>query len=83
MKLKRKANPNLKRIAKAYARPLETRPRDMAKLKQRQTMREEHLMNQEMLHKKTEHDKINQMLNQSISPQLRSAFIKQRAALVK
>jgi hypothetical protein len=81
--MKPKAKPNLKKLAAKYAKPLENRPRDMAKLKQRQTLREEHLMNQEMLHKKTEHDKINQMLNQNISPQLRSTFIKQRAALVK
>ena len=80
-KAKPKAKPKT-RAAKAraaqLARPLETRPRDMAALKQRQTLRAEHILGQDILAMKHERARITTMLNENISPQLRETLIKQR-----
>ena len=61
-----------------YARPLETRPREMDALKKRQTLRAEHTLGQDILAKKHERERITTMLNENISPQLRETLIKQR-----
>ena len=71
----------LKAKATYLARPLYARPADMHKLKERQTLRNEHLMGQEMLHKKNERDRIRAMLNENISPGLRATLIKNKDML--
>jgi hypothetical protein len=58
----------LKAKAAYLARPLYARPADMHKLKERQTLRNEHLMGQEMLHKKNERERIRVMLKRKHSP---------------
>jgi hypothetical protein len=68
----------LKARAAYYARPLETRPREMDALKKRQTLRAEHVLGQDILAKKHERARITTMLNENISPQLRETLIKQR-----
>ena len=71
----------LKARAAYLARPLETRPRDMAALKQRQTLRAEHIMGQDILAMKHERARIATMLNENISPQMRETLIKERHLL--
>jgi hypothetical protein len=71
----------LKAKAAFYARPLETRPMDMAKLKERQTLRAEHIAGQAAMHKKYERERIATMLNQNITPQLRATLIKNSGML--
>ena len=71
----------LKAKATYLARPLYARPADMHKLKERQTLRNEHLMGQEMLHKKNERERIRMMLNENMSPGLRATLIKNRDML--
>ena len=66
----------LKQKAEYLARPLHTRPKDMARLKERQTLRNEHLLGQAMLHKKLERDRISAMINEKITPELRATLIK-------
>ena len=80
MKAKRnhKAPRAVKARAAYLARPLETRPREMAALKQRQTLRAEHTMGQDILARKHERERIATMLNENISPQLRETLIKER-----
>ena len=68
----------LKKRAAYYARPLETRGREMDALKKRQTLRAEHVLGQDILAKKHERERITTMLNENISPQLRETLIKQR-----
>jgi len=73
-----------KRMAKkaAYlARPLYTRPQDMHKLKEKQTLRNDHLMQQMAVHKRNERERINAMINEKISPQMRATLIKNRDLL--
>ena len=50
----------------------------MAALKQRQTLRAEHVMGQDILAMKHERARIATMLNENISPQLRETLIKER-----
>lgn len=71
----------LKAKAKFYARPLETRAMDMAKLKERQTLRAEHLAGQAAMHRKNERERMATMMNENISPQLRATLLKNRAML--
>ena len=71
----------LKAKAAYLARPLYARPADMHKLKERQTLRNEHLVNQEMLHKKNERERIRVMLNENMTPGLRATLIKHRDML--
>ena len=70
----------LPQAAKAafLARPLETRAKAMAALKQRQTLRAEHILGQNVLAMKHERARITTMLNENISPQLRETLIKER-----
>ena len=80
-KAKPKAKPKTRAVkarAAQLARPLETRPRDMAALKQRQTLRAEHILGQDILAMKHERARITTMLNENISPQLRETLIKER-----
>jgi hypothetical protein len=78
MKKKTKA---LKQKAAYLARPLEVRPRDMYKLKERQTLRNDHLMQQHALHKRNERERLGAMINQNIQPALRATLIKNRDML--
>ena len=71
----------LKAKATYLARPLYARPADMHKLKERQTLRNEHLVNQDMLHRKNERERIRVMLNENITPGLRATLIKNRDML--
>ena len=71
----------LKAKAAYYARPLYARPADMHKLKERQTLRNEHLVNQDMLHRKNERERIRVMLNENMAPGLRATLIKNRDML--
>ena len=71
----------LKAKAAYLARPLYARPADMHKLKERQTLRNEHLVNQDMLHRKNERERIRVMLNENITPGLRATLIKNRDML--
>ena len=85
VKMKKKEKPVRNKILKAkaafYARPLYTRPRDMAALKERQTLRDEHIAGQAAMHRKLERERISTMLNENIAPQLRATLIKNRALL--
>jgi len=76
-------NKILKAKAAFYARPLYTRPKDMAALKERQTLRDEHIAGQAAMHRKLERERerISTMLNENIAPQLRATLIKNRALL--
>ena len=77
--VKPKRPPKAAKARAAYlARPLETKPRQMAALKQRQTLRAEHVMGQDILAMKHERARIATMLNENISPQLRETLIKER-----
>ena len=71
----------LKAKATYLARPLYARPADMHKPKERQTLRNEHLVNQDMLHRKNERERIRVMLNENITPGLRATLIKNRDML--
>ena len=71
----------LKAKAAHFARPLYARPADMHKLKERQTLRNEHLVGQEMQHKKNERERIRVMLNENMTPGLRATLIKNRDML--
>ena len=71
----------LKAKAAYHARPLYARPADMHKLKERQTLRNEHLVNQDMLHRKNERERIRVMLNENMTPGLRATLIKNREML--
>ena len=71
----------LKAKAKYLARPLEVRPKDMYRLRERQTLRESHILGQNMLAKKYERERIATMLNENISPQLRATLLKNRDML--
>ena len=71
----------LKAKAAFYARPLETRPMDMARLKERQTLRAEHIAGQTAMHRKNERERIATMLNQNITPQLRATLLKNSSML--
>ena len=77
----KKKKATMKAMALYHARPLETRPADMAKLKERQTLRHEHLAGQAALHRKNERHRIATMLNENITPQLRATLIKNKAML--
>ena len=85
VKMTKKEKPVRNKILKAkaafYARPLHTRPRDMAALKERQTLRDEHIAGQAAMHRKLERERISTMLNENIAPQLRATLIKNRALL--
>ena len=85
VKMKKKEKPVRNKILKAkaafYARPLHTRPKDMAALKERQTLRDEHIAGQAAMHRKLERERISTMLNENIAPQLRATLIKNRALL--
>ena len=76
--MKKKA---LKTKAKYLVRPLEFRPKDMNRLKERQTLRESHILGQNILAQKYERERISTMLNQNISPQLRATLLKNRDML--
>ena len=54
---------------------------DMAKLKERQTLRAEHLAGQAAMHRKNERERMATMMNENISPQLRATLLKNRAML--
>ena len=71
----------LKQKAAYLARPLEVRPRDMHKLKEKQTLRNDHLMQQMAMHKRNERERLNAMINDKISPQMRATLIKHRDLL--
>jgi hypothetical protein len=71
----------LKQKAQRLARPLYTRPADMYKLKEKQTLRNEHLMQQMAVHKRNERERLNSMINDNISPQMRATLIKNRDLL--
>ena len=77
----KKKKATLKAKAAFYARPLETRAQDMARLKERQTLRAEHLAGQAAMHRKNERERIATMLQENISPQLRTTLLKNRAML--
>ena len=77
----KKKKATLKAKAAFYARPLETRPMDMARLKERQTLRSEHLAGQAVMCVKNERQRINTMLSETVSPQLRATLVKNRAML--
>ena len=77
----KKKKATLKAKAMFYARPLETRAQDMARLKERQTLRAEHLAGQAAMHRKNERERIATMLQENISPQLRATLLKNRAML--
>jgi hypothetical protein len=79
--MKRKANKTLKQKAAYLARPLEVRPRDLYKLQERQTLRNEHLMQQHALHKRNERERLGAMIHQNIQPALRATLIKNRDML--
>ena len=85
VKMKKKEKPVRNKILKAkaafYARPLHTRPKDMAALKERQTLRDEHIAGQAAMHRKLERERISTMLTENIAPQLRATLIKNRALL--
>ena len=85
VKMKKKEKPVRNKILKAkaafYPRPLHTRPKDMAALKERQTLRDEHIAGQAAMHRKLERERISTMLNENIAPQLRATLIKNRALL--
>ena len=74
-------NKTLKAKAAFYARPLYARPKDMAALKERQTLRNEHIAGQAAMHRKLERERITTMLNENVAPQLRATLIKNRALL--
>ena len=74
-------NKILKAKAAFYARPLYARPKDMAALKERQTLRNEHIAGQAAMHRKLERERITTMLNENVAPQLRATLIKNRALL--
>jgi hypothetical protein len=74
-------NKILKAKAAFYARPLYARPKDMAALKERQTLRNEHIAGQAAMHRKLERERISTMLNENVAPQLRATLIKNRALL--
>ena len=79
----KKKKQNLKAKAAYYARPLENRPADMAKLKERQTLRAEHIAGQAAVHARNERDRIKTMLNEHIAPQLRATLLKNMELLKK
>ena len=81
LKAKVTASPALHAKAAYLARPLYARPADMHKLKERQTLRNEHLVGQEMQHKKNERERIRVMLNENMTPGLRATLIKNRDML--
>ena len=71
----------LKQKAAYLARPLYARPKDMHKLKERTTLRNEHLLGQAMLHKKNERERISAMIHTNITPQLRQTLMKNRSLI--
>ena len=79
----KKKKQNLKAKAAYYARPLVNRPADMAKLKERQTLRAEHIAGQAAVHARNERDRIKTMLNEHIAPQLRATLLKNMELLKK
>ena len=85
VKMKKKEKPVRNKILKAkaafYARPLHTRPKDMAALKERQTLRDEHIAGQAAMHRKLERERISTLINETTAPQLRATLIKNRALL--
>ena len=85
IKMKKKAvrNKILKARAAHFAKPLHARPREMAALKERQTLRNEHIAGQAAMHKQIERERISTMLNQTVAPQMRATLLKNREALLK
>ena len=74
-------NKKLQAKAAFYARPLYARPKDMAALKERQPLRDEHIAGQAAMHRKLKRERISTMLNENIAPQLRATLIKNRDML--
>ena len=73
--------PALRAKATYYAKPLVNRPKDLAKVKERITLRNEHVAAQNMVHRQNERARINTMLNENVSPQLRSTLLKNLSIL--
>ena len=67
---------NVKAKAARLARPLYARPKDMHQLKERTTLRNEHLLATAALHKRNERERISAMINENIPPQLRETLMK-------
>jgi len=69
----------LKARAAYLARFLYARQADMDKLKERQTLRNEHLQGHDMLHRKNKRERIRVLPDDNMTSGLRAALIENRA----
>jgi hypothetical protein len=83
MKNKIKMTPGMKARAKALARPLYTRPKDLTKYKEKTLLRAEHLQQQERLHVRNEMDRLASKINTETMPSLIKPLVRgQRSKLL-
>ena len=69
--------------ARQLARPLHTRPKDLAKHKQSVLLRNEHLAVQDSVHRRNEYDKLTGALHSNIHPGLMAELMHARTKLLK
>jgi hypothetical protein len=75
--------PGMKARAKALARPLYTRPKDLTKYKDKTLLRAEHLQQQERLHVRNEMDRLASKINTDTAPSLVQTLVRpQRSKLL-
>jgi len=76
MKNKIKMTPGMRARAKALARPLYTRPKDLTKYKEKTLLRAEHLQQQERLHVRNEMDRLASKINTDTAPSLVQTLVR-------
>ena len=83
MKKKIKMTPGMRARAKALARPLYTRPKDLTKYKEKTLLRAEHLQQQERLHVRNEMERLASKINTNTAPSLVQTLVRpQRSKLL-
>ena len=80
---KTKATKAMRAKARQLARPLYTRPKDLAKHKQSVLLRNEHIAVQDSVHRRNEYDKLTAAVHSNIHPGLHAELMHERSKLLK
>ena len=80
--MKKKKTAALKARAKQLARPLYTRPKELAKYHQTTLLRAEHVAQQQQLHKRNEYDRMTGQIHSTVHPGLHAELVRERSKLL-
>ena len=78
----KKKKAGLKARAKQLARPLYTRPKDLAKYQQTTMLRAEHIAQQSALQKRNEYDRMTGQIHSTVHPGLHADLVRERSKLL-